>query len=125
MASGVDLEAELVAHLAALDGVTAAAVDVPHDLEERLPFVAVRLLPGQEWSRTWQGATAHVLQSVDIDLFTPRLEGIELGRTIRSSLSALSVRGVVPQRCPPLSRRPEYNERVRCVGAAFDFIVRV
>lgn len=122
--TGVDLEAVLVEHLAALDGVGGAAVDVPHDMEEHLPFVAVRLLPGQEWSRTWQGATGHLQQSVDIDLFTRGLDGIELGRLIRSSLSALSVRGVVPHRCPPLSRRPEWNERVRCVGAVFDFIVR-
>lgn len=120
----VDLEAALVAHLTTVDGVAASGVDVPHALEQNLPFVAVRLLPGQEWSRTWQGATGHLLQSVDVDLFTRDLSGIVLGRAIRSSLSALTVRGVTPHRCPPLSRRPEWNERVRRVGAVFDFIVR-
>lgn len=121
---GVDLEAVLVAHLASLEGVTAAGVDVPHDLEDKLPFVAVRLLPGQEWSRTWQGPSGHLQMAVDIDLFTAGLDGIELGSRIRSSLATLPARGVASHRCPPMSRRPEWNERVRCVGAAFEFIVR-
>lgn len=120
----VDVEAELVAHLAAIQGVAVAGVDVPHDLEPRLPFVAVRLLPGQEWSRTWQGPSGHLLQSVDIDLFTRGLDGVVLGREIRSSISGMKVRGLTPHRCPPMGRRPEWNERVRRIGAVFDFIVR-
>lgn len=120
----VDVEAELVAYLAGLPGVAAAGVDVPHNLEDGLPFVAVRLLPGQEWSPTWQGPTGHLLQSVDVDLFTSDLDGVVLAREIRSGLSSMKVRGLVPHRCPPLSRRPEWNERVRVLGSVFDFIVR-
>ena len=120
----VDVEAELVKFIAGLDGVAAAGVDVPRRVEAHLPFVAVRLLPGSEWSPTWQGPAGHLLQSVDIDLFTRGLDGVELARSIRTRLSTMAVRGLVPHRCPPLSRRPDHNENVRCVGAVFDFIVR-
>lgn len=120
----VDVEAELVSHLAAVEGVTATGVDVPHNVEELLPFVAVRLLPGEEFSRTWQGATGHLLQATDIDLFTADLGGVEVARRIRSSLSGLRVRGMVPHNCPPLSRRPDWNPRIRVTGAEFEFIIR-
>ena len=120
----VDVEAELVQFIAGLDGVAHAGVDVPARVEQRLPFVAVRLLPGSEWSPTWQGPAGHLLQSVDIDLFTRGVEGVGLARSLRSHLSTMNVRGLVPHACPPLSRRPDHNEHVRVLGAVFDFIVR-
>ena len=122
-----DVEADLVAALRTLPGVTAVGVDVV-DVDQRLPYVAVATLPSQEAERTWGsplGSVSDVID-VDMDVFAPDLGSVfNTAAAVRRWLLADAPGlGFQPTSVPVFARRPDFNERVRRRGAVVRFRAR-
>lgn len=122
-----DVEADLVAALAALPSVTASGVDAVN-IEVNVPFVQVAELPSQEAERFSNGPrrSLYDLVAVDIDVYAPTLDAVfDTAQAIREwLLDGASGLPFAPVDVPVFTRRPDRNERIRRRGAAVTFRVR-
>ncbi|OZF41915.1 hypothetical protein [Rhodococcus sp. 14-2470-1a] len=121
--AGVDVEAELVAHLGAA-GLNAYAT-LPPAFDEKLPAVAVRELPATERARPWNGPALSHDRDVDVDVFAGDAgQAADLAERVRSLIEGIDVAGLTVARVPYFVRRPDWNKNTRRRGAVLSFITR-
>ena len=121
----MDVGALLVEQLADAVAGAAAGEEMQPGWQDHLPYISVAPLPGVERFTPWNAPTSIDQFDFDIDVFAPDAESaFDTGVAVRAALRAMVIPKVTLLRCPPFTRRPDFNANVRRVGCVISLSAR-